>query len=309
MKFFKRLVFIALFAFSTLFLASCGGVGSSDNGVYVFEPTSEEILEMVEKETGTNSAANLFVDQLKIKLVLEIKDNTGTMSASVSIFGNDQEKTVDFKVDQKNKIIWSEEDPEKKITYKIEGDVLTLENPNLDIGDENMATFLKSVKFKRASSLTSKGATTSMSSKSKSSTSKSSTSKSSTSKSSIANDNGKYVYNADGEKIESILKEEGATDEQLEQVAGQISLTMTIEIKDKEAKMTIEMNALGDNQKKSFDLKADQNGKTLESAEGGNDKVKYKIDGDVLTLDLSKFEAEDSETFAFFKDVKFKRQK
>ena len=299
MKFFKRLVFIALFAFSTLFLASCGGVGSSDNGVYVFEPTSEEILEMVEKETGTNSAANLFVDQLKIKLVLEIKDNTGTMSASVSIFGNDQEKTVDFKVDQKNKIIWSEEDPEKKITYKIEGDVLTLENPNLDIGDENMATFLKSVKFKRASSLTSKGATTSMSSKSKSSTSKSS----------IANDNGKYVYNADGEKIESILKEEGATDEQLEQVAGQISLTMTIEIKDKEAKMTIEMNALGDNQKKSFDLKADQNGKTLESAEGGNDKVKYKIDGDVLTLDLSKFEAEDSETFAFFKDVKFKRQK
>ncbi|WP_223363730.1 hypothetical protein [Streptococcus australis] len=294
MKIFKRLVFVALFAFSALFLASCGGVGSSDNGVYVFEPTSEEILEMVEKETGTNSAANLFVDQLKIKLVLEIKDNTGTMSASVSIFGNDQEKTVSLKVDQKNKIIWSEEDPEKKITYKIEGDVLTLENPNFDIGDKNTATFLKSVKFKRASSLTSKGATTS---------------KSSTSQSSIANDNGKYVYNADKEKIESILKEEGATDEQLEQVAGQISLTMTIEIKDKEAKMTVEMNALGDNQKKSFDLKADQGSKTLESEEGGNDKVKYKIDGDVLTLDLSKFKSNDSETFAFFKDAKFKRQK
>lgn len=294
MKIFKRLVFVALFAFSALFLASCGGVGSSDNGVYVFEPTSEEILEMVEKETGTNSAANLFVDQLKIKLVLEIKDNTGTMSASVSIFGNDQEKTVSLKVDQKNKIIWSEEDPEKKITYKIEGDVLTLENPNFDIGDKNTATFLKSVKFKRASSLTSKGATTS---------------KSSTSQSSIANDNGKYVYNADKEKIESILKEEGATDEQLEQVAGQISLTMTIEIKDKEAKMTVEMNALGDNQKKSFDLKADQGSKTLESEEGGNDKVKYKIDGDVLTLDLSKFKSNDSETFAFFKNAKFKRQK
>jgi len=294
MKIFKRLVFVALFAFSALFLASCGGVGSSDNGVYVFEPTSEEILEMVEKETGTNSAANLFVDQLKIKLVLEIKNNTGTMFASVSIFGKDQEKTVDLKVDQKNKIIWSEEDPEKKITYKIEGDVLTLENPNFDIGDKNTATFLKSVKFKRASSLTSKGATTS---------------KSSTSQSSIANDNGKYVYNADKEKIESILKEEGATDEQLEQVAGQISLTMTIEIKDKEAKMTVEMNALGDNQKKSFDLKADQGSKTLESEEGGNDKVKYKIDGDVLTLDLSKFKSNDSETFAFFKDAKFKRQK
>ena len=121
MKYFKRLVFIVLFAFSALLLASCVGAGSNDNGVYVFEPTSEEILEMVEKETETNSVAKLFVNQLKIK--------------------------------------WSEEDPEKKITYKIEGDVLTLENPNLDIGDKNTATFLKSVKFKRSSSHTSKGGT------------------------------------------------------------------------------------------------------------------------------------------------------
>ena len=293
MKYFKRLVFIALFAFSALLLVACGGIGASDNGVYVFEPTSEEILEMVEKETGTNSAANLFVDQLKIKLVLEIKDNTGTISTSVSIFGNDKEKKVDLKVDQKNKIIWSEEDPEKKVTYKIEGNVLTLENPNLDIGDENTAAFLKSVKFKRNNSHTSKG----------------STSKYSTSKSSIVNDNGKYVYKADKEQIEGILKEQGATDAELNQLSDQVTLTMTIEIKDTKAKMIIEMKALGESKEKTIDLKADQKGKTLESAEGGKDKVKYIIDGDVLTLDLSKFDAEDSETFAFFKDAKFKRQK
>lgn len=149
MKYFKRLVFIALFAFSALFLVSCAGAGSSDNGVYVFEPTSEEILEMVEKETGINSAANLFVDQLKIKVELEIKDNSGKISASVSMFGNKQEKSVDIKVDQKNKTFWSEEDPEKKVTYKIEGDVLTVENSDLDIGDENTSAFLKYVKFKR----------------------------------------------------------------------------------------------------------------------------------------------------------------
>ena len=125
---------------------------------------------------------------------------------------------------------------------------------------------------------------------------------------STTSDNGKYVYKADKEKIESILKEQGATDEELEKVAGQISLSMTIEIKDKKAKLTVEMNALGNNRKKSFDLKADQGSKTLESEEGGNDKVKYKIDGDVLTLDLSKFKSNDSETFAFFKDAKFKRQ-
>lgn len=298
MKYFKRLVFIVLFAFSALLLASCVGAGSNDNGVYVFEPTSEEILEMVEKETETNNVAKLFVNQLKIKLVLEIKNNTGTMFASVSIFGKDQEKTVDLKVDQKNKIIWSEEDPEKKITYKIEGDVLTLENPNLDIGDKNTATFLKSVKFKRSSSHTSKGGT-----------SKDSKSKSSTSQSFIANDNGKYVYNADKEKIESILKEQGATDDELNQFSDQLTLRMTIEIKDTKAKMIIEMKALEESKEKKIDLKADQKTKTLESAEGGIDKVKYKINGDVLTLDLSKFESDDSETFALFKDAKFKRQK
>ena len=294
MKYFKRLVFIVLFAFSALLLASCVGAGSKDNGVYVFEPTSKELLEIVEKEGVETNGASLFIDQLKIKVVLEIKDNTGTMSASVSIFGNDQEKTVDLKVDQKNKIIWSEEDPEKKIKYKIEGDVLTLENPNLDIGDENMATFLKSVKFKRASSLTSKGATTS---------------KSSTSQSFIANDNGKYVYNADKEKIESILKEQGATDDELNQFSDQLTLTMTIEIKDTKAKMIIEMKALEESKENKIDLKADQKTKTLESAEGGIDKIKYKINGDVLTLDLSKFESDDSETFALLKDAKFKRQK
>ena len=74
-------------------------------------------------------------------------------------------------------------------------------------------------------------------------------------------------------------------------------------------KMIIEMKALEESKEKKIDLKADQKTKTLESAEGGIDKVKYKINGDVLTLDLSKFESDDSETFALFKDAKFKRQK
>ena len=298
MKYFKRLVFIVLFAFSALLLASCVGAGSKDNGVYVFEPTSKELLEIVEKEGVETNGASLFIDQLKIKVVLEIKDNTGTMSASVSIFGNDQEKTVDLKVDQKNKIIWSEKDPDKKVKYKIEGNVLTFENSNLDIGDKNTAAFFKYMKFKRNSSLTSKGVT-----------SKDSKSKSSTSQSFIANDNGKYVYNADKEKIESILKEQGATDDELNQFSDQLTLTMTIEIKDTKAKMIIEMKALEESKENKIDLKADQKTKTLESAEGGIDKIKYKINGDVLTLDLSKFESDDSETFALLKDAKFKRQK
>ena len=126
---------------------------------------------------------------------------------------------------------------------------------------------------------------------------------------STTSDNGKYVYKAEKDQIKSILKKQGASEEQLEQVIDQFDLTMTIEIKDTKAKMIIEMKALGESKKKTSDLKADQNAKTLESAEGGKDKVKYKIDGDVLTLDVSKAESSDYEVFAFFKDAKFKRQK
>lgn len=126
---------------------------------------------------------------------------------------------------------------------------------------------------------------------------------------STTSDNGKYVYKAEKNQIKSILKKQGATDEQLEKVIDQFDLTMTIEIKDTKAKMIIKMKALGESKEKTIDLKADQNAKTLESAEGGKDKVKYKIDGDVLTLDVSKADSSDYEVFAFFKDAKFKRQK
>ena len=126
---------------------------------------------------------------------------------------------------------------------------------------------------------------------------------------STTSDNGKYVYKAEKDQIKSILKKQGATDEQLEKVIDQFDLTMKIEIKDTKAKMIIKMKALGESKEKTIDLKADQNAKTLESAEGGKDKVKYKIDGDVLTLDVSKADSSDYEVFAFFKDAKFKRQK
>lgn len=126
---------------------------------------------------------------------------------------------------------------------------------------------------------------------------------------STTSDNGKYVYKAEKDQIKSILKKQGATDEQLEQLIDQFSLTMTIEIKDTNAKMIIKMNALGESKEKTIDLKADQKAKTLASAEGGKDKVKYKVDGDVLTLDVTESDSTDSEVFAFFKDAKFKRQK
>lgn len=126
---------------------------------------------------------------------------------------------------------------------------------------------------------------------------------------STTSDNGKYVYKAEKEQIKTILQEQGATEEQLEKVIDQFSLTLTIEIKDTKAKMVIEMKALGESKDKTIELKADQKAKTLESAEGGKDKVKYKIDGDVLTLEIKEEDSSNSDVFAFFKDAKFKRQK
>lgn len=126
---------------------------------------------------------------------------------------------------------------------------------------------------------------------------------------STTSDNGTYVYKAEKEQIKTILQEQGATEEQLEQVIDQFSLTLTIEIKDTKAKMVIEMKALGESKDKTIELKADQKAKTLESAEGGKDKVKYKIDGDVLTLEIKEEDSSNSDVFAFFKDAKFKRQK
>ena len=101
-------------------------------------------------------------------------------------------------------------------------------------------------------------------------------------------DNGTYVYEASKDFIKN-----------------------TIEIKDTKVKVTLEAKALGNKKNQDYKLKVDQKNKTLESEKGGNDKVKYKIEGDVLTLDLSQLESgqADKATLAIFKDAKFKRTK
>lgn len=92
----------------------------------------------------------------------------------------------------------------------------------------------------------------------------------------------------DKEKIESILKRTGLLMRSLrERSLIKIALSMTIKLKIKSQINFVEMNALGNN-RKSFDLKADQGSKTLLSQKKLKpiNKIKYKIDGDVLTLDL-----------------------
>jgi probable lipoprotein len=144
----KRIVFATLLAFVAVILVACSSFTRSDNGVYVFEPSTEDIKSILKEQGNSIEGAELFIDQLKIKLTLEIKGEKGKISGFVSILGNKTEKSVDLKVDQKQKLISSKENDEK-VRYKIEGDVLTFQGDNVDLTDEQAALISKFAKFKR----------------------------------------------------------------------------------------------------------------------------------------------------------------
>jgi len=144
----KRIVFATLLAFVAVILVACSSFTRSDNGGYVFEPSTEDIKSILKEQGNSIEGAELFIDQLKIKLTLEIKGEKGKISGFVSILGNKTEKSVDLKVDQKQKLISSKENDEK-VRYKIEGDVLTFQGDNVDLTDEQAALISKFAKFKR----------------------------------------------------------------------------------------------------------------------------------------------------------------
>ena len=148
MKHMKRIVFATLLAFVAVILVACSSFTRSDNGGYVFEPSTEDIKSILKEQGNYIEGAELFIDQLKIKLTLEIKGEKGKISGFVSILGNKTEKSVDLKVDQKQKLISSKENDEK-VRYKIEGDVLTFQGDNVDLTDEQAALISKFAKFKR----------------------------------------------------------------------------------------------------------------------------------------------------------------
>ena len=148
MKHMKRIVFATLLAFVAVILVACSSFTRSDNGVYVFEPSTEDIKSILKEQGNSIEGAELFIDQFKIKVTLEIKGEKGKISGFVSILGNKTEKSVDLKVDQKQKLISSKENDEK-VRYKIEGDVLTFQGDNVDLTDEQAALISKFAKFKR----------------------------------------------------------------------------------------------------------------------------------------------------------------
>ena len=123
-------------------------------------------------------------------------------------------------------------------------------------------------------------------------------------------DNGTYVYKPSKTEVKEILGEQGASDSTIEAVLDQVKLEVSVTIKDDKGSLKIKGEMMGQKTDQSFDMKVDQQKKTLQSKTGEGEKVKYKVSGDVFTFDLSGEESKDhAAALEMFKNAKFKRTK
>ena len=116
-------------------------------------------------------------------------------------------------------------------------------------------------------------------------------------------DNGTYVYKPTKSEVKEILEEQGAPSSSVDALIDNVKLEVSVTIK-------IKGEMMGQKTDQSFDMKVDQQKKTLQSKTGEGEKVKYKVSGDVFTFDLSGEESSDhAAALEMFKNAKFKRTK
>ena len=147
MKSLKRLFLGVLLAVAAVFLVACNS--KKDNGTYVFEPTKEEMKQIVPSELQS-----LVGDNYKVSISITINDDKGEMKIESDLAGKKSNQTVDLKVDQKSKTLVSEINQEKtEITYEVSGDVLTfkdVKNSSLKDKDKDVfSNYMKIAKFKK----------------------------------------------------------------------------------------------------------------------------------------------------------------
>ena len=140
MKNFKQ-IFLALVAvFAAVLLVACGL--KSDNGTYVFEPSTEEVRQMLPSQL-----AYIITDDYKFRVSIIIKDKEGVMKVQIKSNVQNTNLPYDFKVDQKAKTIILESEYSKtKVTYQISGGVLTIKDVS-DSGMSNSDTYINFIKF------------------------------------------------------------------------------------------------------------------------------------------------------------------
>ena len=150
MKSLKRLFLGVLLAVAAVFLVACNS--KKDNGTYVFEPTKEEMKQIVPSEL--QSLVGLVGDNYKVSISITINDDKGEMKIESDLAGKKSNQTVDLKVDQKSKTLVSETSQGKtEITYEVSGDVLTfkdVKNSSLKDKDKDVfSNYMKIAKFKK----------------------------------------------------------------------------------------------------------------------------------------------------------------
>lgn len=140
MKNFKQILLALVVVFAAVLLVACGP--KSDNGTYVFEPSTEEVREMLPSQL-----AYIISDDYEFKVSIIIKDKEGVMKVQIKSNVQNTSQPYDFKVDQKTKTIILESEYSKtKVTYQISGGVLTIKNIS-DSGMSNSDTFINFIKF------------------------------------------------------------------------------------------------------------------------------------------------------------------
>ena len=123
-------------------------------------------------------------------------------------------------------------------------------------------------------------------------------------------DNGTYVYKPSKTEVKEILEEQGAPSSSVDALIDNVKLEVSVTIKDKTGSLKIKGEMMGQKTDQSFDMKVDQQKKTLQSKSGEGEKVKYKVSGDVFTFDLSGEKSSGHEAaLEMFKNAKFKRTK
>ena len=145
MKSLKRLFLGVLLAVVAVLLVACNS--KNDNGTYVFEPTKEEMKQIVPSEL-----LSLVGDNYKVSIT--INDDKGEMKIDSDLAGKKSNQVVDLKVDQKAKTLVAEANQEKtEITYEVSGDVLTfkdVKNSSLKDKDKDVfSNYMKIAKFKK----------------------------------------------------------------------------------------------------------------------------------------------------------------
>ena len=147
MKTVKRLM-LGLFAiFAVVLLVACGA--KSDNGTYVYKPSKTELKKILEEQGLSGSQLESIGDVINFEVSIKIKDSKGTLNIAGEVAGQKNERSYDVKINQKEKTITSKNGSDEKITYKVDGDYLTVDLSKLSSSDQGDLIILKNAKFKR----------------------------------------------------------------------------------------------------------------------------------------------------------------